>query len=447
METSLDFSSITRWLLRHLPSQTEILDYLPHLTPVTAVIGGFALWLLLVRALRWRRYNAIHRKYGPKWNNGLGTITPQEAQEITHLSTVFDMPQLLFNALSFALFKTYGIPSISKLLSATKELKSRETVSRRYADTVILIATWHACPISGFADPSSASTNSGPTAHPAKDPRANIALARVNWLHSKYKISNSDYLYTLCLFALEPIHWADRYGWRSMSPLERHAFYIFWAEVGRRMNIQDIPGSLEEMIAWSKEYENAHMVPAKTNREVAGHTLDELISPVLERLKGFATRAAISLLDDITREAMMYEMQPRLLRAVMDGTMGIIAFVQHFLLLPRRSGKYIVDIGHLNNVKPGECPRLHPTRFAARPWYKPEPSSTVGYYTEKLLVKLGWYEEMPGPRLKSEGYRLEEMGPDRFENAGHEEIMRNAAKLQGCPVAGPWSLDGRKSTL
>jgi hypothetical protein len=37
-------------------------------------------------------------------------------------------------------------------------------------------------------------------------------------------------------------------------------------------------------------------------------------------------------------------------------------------------------------------------RYAARPWYKPEPSSIVGYYTEKLLVKLGWYEEMPGPR-------------------------------------------------
>jgi hypothetical protein len=116
METSLGFSSITRWLLRHLPSQTEILDHLPHLTPVTAVIGGFALWLLIVRALRWRRYNAIHRKYGPKWNNGLGTITPQEAQEITHLSTVFDMPQLLFNALSFALFKTYGIVSMVDFL-------------------------------------------------------------------------------------------------------------------------------------------------------------------------------------------------------------------------------------------------------------------------------------------------------------------------------------------
>lgn len=47
------------------------------------------------------------------------------------------------------------------------------------------------------------------------------------------------------------------------------------------------------------------MVPAETNREVAAHTLDEFISPVPERLKGFATKAAVSLLDDITREAML----------------------------------------------------------------------------------------------------------------------------------------------
>lgn len=103
------FSAITQRLLRHLSSQSEVLDLLPRLTPVSAIAGGFVLWLVVVRALRWRRYNAMHRKYGPKWNNGLGAITPQEAQEIMHLSTVYDMPFLLYKALSFALFKTYAI--------------------------------------------------------------------------------------------------------------------------------------------------------------------------------------------------------------------------------------------------------------------------------------------------------------------------------------------------
>ncbi|KAF8966158.1 hypothetical protein BDZ97DRAFT_1622952, partial [Flammula alnicola] len=60
-------------------------------------------------ALRWRRYNAIHRKYGPKWNDGKGMITPEEAQIIAHVSSMYDMPFLLNYAVAFALFKTYGI--------------------------------------------------------------------------------------------------------------------------------------------------------------------------------------------------------------------------------------------------------------------------------------------------------------------------------------------------
>ena len=94
---------------------------------------------------------------------------------------------------------------------------------------------------------------------------------------------------------------------------------------------------------------------------------------------------------------------------------------------------------------------------------------------------VGYYDFMPDRQFKSEGYRLEELvrsslglsaikplimrlmqGPSHKENStsrrqyyltsisdfcgpvAHEEIMRNAAKLQGCPVIGPWSLDGRR---
>ncbi|KAF9476143.1 hypothetical protein BDN70DRAFT_935289 [Pholiota conissans] len=420
-------------------SPGAVLARLPHLSPLTTAIGGLAVWLLIVRALRWRRYNAIHRKYGPKWNNGLGVLDPQEAQEIMHTSTFYDMPTLLYYALSFSLFKTYAIPSISKLLVATKELSTKGNVSRRLSDTELLISTWYICPISGFSDPAFHLTNKGPNAKPADDPRANIALARANWLHSKYKISNSDFLYTLCLFVTGSIYWSDLYGWRSLSALEKHAFYVFWAEVGRRMNIKDIPDSLEAMLAYSKQYEDTYMVPMESNRDVSTYSLDELLGPVPEAfgLKSLATKAVLSVLDNITREAMMYEKQPWIIRAAVDTVMAFVAFVQRFLLLPRYSGHSLVEYGPPRNVKPGE--------YCARPWYKPQSSSTAGYYFDMLLVKIGYYLEMPSTQLKSGGYRLEEMGPEKFENDGHEEVMRNAAKLQGCPVTGPWSSEGRKS--
>lgn len=50
------------------------------------------------------------------------------------------------------------------------------------------------------------------------------------------------------------------------------------------------------------------MVPAETNRVVAGYTLDELLCPVPEAfgLRAFGVKIVLCLLDGITREAMMY---------------------------------------------------------------------------------------------------------------------------------------------
>jgi len=41
--------------------------------------------------------------------------------------------------------------------------------------------------------------------------------------------------------------WARLYGCRELSPLEQHGYYVLWKENGKRMNIQDIPDSFEEI--------------------------------------------------------------------------------------------------------------------------------------------------------------------------------------------------------
>jgi hypothetical protein len=150
------------------------------------------------------------------------------------------------------------------------------------------------CPISGFQDPDFAAANrvKGQDKKPAEDPRAMIALARVNWLHAHYKIvrlnaslrqlrpsdsfvlcsqmkiicihsvfSSCNRLYvqqsrTSCIDILIPVQvWARKYGWRKLSPLEEDSFFVLWAEIGRRMNIQNIPDSLAELQDWSKVFQ------------------------------------------------------------------------------------------------------------------------------------------------------------------------------------------------
>jgi hypothetical protein len=61
--------------------------------------------------------------------------------------------------------------------------------------------------------------------------RHNSAIARMNYLHSRYqkagKISNDDMLFTLSLFITEVERWVGLYEWRNLSPMEICAMYVF----------------------------------------------------------------------------------------------------------------------------------------------------------------------------------------------------------------------------
>ncbi|KDQ50418.1 hypothetical protein JAAARDRAFT_42081 [Jaapia argillacea MUCL 33604] len=376
--------------------------------PVTAIIT----YLGLVQLLRWRRYHRVHEKYGPK----LGSLTPAEAQTILHLSSQWDLPGINQGALSFALFKTYAIPTVSKLLTQTQQLGTKENLTRRYADTAILISTWIICPVAGTFD-----LEAKPTEPGAKtvelDPRCALAVARTNWLHSKYNISNDDYLYTLSLFILEPIRWFKRYGWRALSPLEEQAYLVYWSEIGRRMGIRDIPESVPDLLSWSEQYEEVAMIPATTNRDMANITMGELLAKIPNKfgLKAFFRRIYICLLDERVRIAMMQPAQPWYLHSLVRTVLHSFAIFQGHFCLPRLSPHRLVSIGP-PSPSDGPAPRLRPTKYPSKPWYKP-PSKGLRAFLERLGTFFGIIdpENVPGPKFKCEGYRIEELGPIRWE--------------------------------
>lgn len=100
------------WLARILkscgPTTVTTGGWFPIATSKSRIGAGvFLLYVLLVRLTRWRKYEAIHRKYAHK----IGCLTPEEAQEIILVSSSWDMPNLSGYALAFALFKTYAIVS------------------------------------------------------------------------------------------------------------------------------------------------------------------------------------------------------------------------------------------------------------------------------------------------------------------------------------------------
>jgi hypothetical protein len=93
-------------------------------------------------------------------------------------------PFLTKKSLQFALFRTFGIPSISKILKNTKEFE--RNCEKRYQDTELFIAEF--------------SENFGTK-------REENARKILNQIHGMHNIQQKDYLYTLSVFVLEPVRW------------------------------------------------------------------------------------------------------------------------------------------------------------------------------------------------------------------------------------------------
>lgn len=152
-------------------------------------------------------------------------------------------------------------------------------------------------------------------------PRMFDSVARINYLHNRYRrgghISDDNMLYTLSLFALEPSRWARDRDWRAYSDVELCAEGVLWRDIGEALEIpytaldgylegKDGKAWLEALERWSLVYEAKSMVPDERNRKVAVGTLDVLLTNVPVVLRPFFTGIVSAVLDDRTRNGMMY---------------------------------------------------------------------------------------------------------------------------------------------
>ena len=94
-------------------------------------ISGFVLYAILCQALRFRRINKLKRKYGFGDTRPLSSMTDTEAYEIQLVVAKFEFPSMFEKGLQLALLRTYGIPSISKVLVKTAQLSTNENVGKR----------------------------------------------------------------------------------------------------------------------------------------------------------------------------------------------------------------------------------------------------------------------------------------------------------------------------
>ncbi|KAF8906990.1 hypothetical protein CPB84DRAFT_337320 [Gymnopilus junonius] len=111
-----------------------------------------------------------------------------------------------------------------------------------------------------------------------------------------------------------------------------------------------------------------YMVPADSNHDMVGNTIDELLTAVPNAfgLKAFAEKVVISLSDDNVREAMMYPKQSWPLKTCVSSFLIGINLCQRYFMPPRgdNSWFYPIDIRLQKVDKNPSCPRLYPRRYS-----------------------------------------------------------------------------------
>lgn len=282
-----------------------------HLSASHIVIFILA-YLLIVRALRYRRlayYKELYKKINGDWSNPL---VKREHDELFK-GGMYEFPFLTSKAFSIGLFKTYGIPTISKLLAKTKQFET--ATLKRFEDTDILMREV--------------------TENPLNSTRSHTALRRINHIHGKYKISNDDMLYTLCVFCCEPHVWISQYEWRELCEEELDATYRYWRSVGVLMGIHSIPGNFKDMLKFYYQYEEKNMVYAESNHVVGEATIKLFLSNMPPFARQFGKKVVISMLEDRVRIAMGYDDVSPLFKKCVKGLLKLRGFIICHFFLPR----------------------------------------------------------------------------------------------------------------
>ena len=142
--------------------------------------------------------------------------------EIYRQLATLEFPWDIYQALSFALFRTYAVPSIGDLLHRSGEFTAR--VQKRYDDTVLIL--------------------DAVLEHGFDDPTGRAAIRRMNQMHGSYPISNDDLRYVLAAFVVVPVRWLRDYGWRQLTDVELRACVAYYRRLGTLMGILDVPADL-----------------------------------------------------------------------------------------------------------------------------------------------------------------------------------------------------------
>lgn len=242
----------------------------------------------------------------------------RDHQRIVYLSSCYDFPFDTTRSLELALFRTFAMAKGTPLLASTGEFTKR--TQKRYDDTYLILSEIME---NGY-----------------DSPRGRAALRRMNRMHHQYPIPNDEFLYTLSTFIYEPLRWNARFGWRPLTETEKLATFEYWRQVGRRMNIKELPDDIEAFEAFNVRYEKEHFRYTESNHLIAAATRDMFLGRYLPSpLKRFGAPFLHAILDDATLDAVGFPRPAPWVRTLVTAMLRLRGRL--IRRLPRRRKPYL----------------------------------------------------------------------------------------------------------
>lgn len=220
------------------------------------------------------------------WLREIAKLDPErDYEEISRIGGTYEFPWDIQQSLSLALFRTYAVPSIGRLLYDTGAFTG--DVQKRHDDTLLIL---YSMAIDGL-----------------ESSRGHAAVKRMNQMHGSYDISNEDMRYVLSAFVVTPTRWIKHYGWRKGIPAEQLAAVRYYQRLGKLMGITDIPETYEAFEELLDAYEADNFAFDEKSLAVANSTLGLFESFYPRPMRRAANALLRALMEDHLLEAFHYK--------------------------------------------------------------------------------------------------------------------------------------------
>jgi hypothetical protein len=206
------------------------------------------------------------------------TAAPEDWERTFRQMVMFDLAKdmELGNFLSY--YRNFAVPHLAETLVVNREIIERPT--KRSYDTAIVIYEL--------------------IANGLDSPRGQEMIELLNRVHRYVPGTPEDFRYVLLTLLVVPIRWAQEHAWRQPTDTEVAAGTRFFAELGQRMHLVELPSNFAEAATILDSYEAVNVKPS-----AAGHKLMDCTVKILQdRLPGPVrpfTRALLSAMFDDDR--------------------------------------------------------------------------------------------------------------------------------------------------